>query len=126
MANIQPKGLPKTICPICKKTYVHNGHFLRHIKAKHPGEVSEILEKQSEEAEDDPDHIRLNNSLEVEEMDIDDILPAGTPILIDKVEYYTDRPQPVDDNVDMDIYRQRRYPNPYTPFLDEHELEWAF
>ena len=105
MANIQPKGLLKTICPICKKTYVHNGHFLKHIKAKHIGEVSEILEKQSKDAEDDPDHIRLNNSLKVEEMDIDDILPAGIPILIDKVEYHTDGPQPVDDNIDMDIYR---------------------
>ena len=66
---------------------------------------------------------------EMDEMDrrnIEDILPAGTLIHIDKLEYHTYRLQRIDDNLDMDMFRRSRYPNSYTPFLDEHELEWAF
>ena len=61
----------------------------------------------------------------MDERDIDDILPAGTPMLIDKIKYHTDGSQPINNNVDMDMLRRSRYPNPYTPFLGEHELEWA-
>ena len=90
MADTQTKGLSKTVCPVCWKTHVHNGHYLRHIKDKHPGELSEIPENQSKEAGEGPNQVRLNNCIEVDRMDrmdLDDILPTGTPILIDKVEY---------------------------------------
>ena len=73
MAHTQTKGLPKTVCSVCWKTYVHNGHFLRHIKAKHPGELSEILENQSKEAGEGPNQVRLNNCMEVDGMDGIDI-----------------------------------------------------
>lgn len=76
------------------------------------------------------EHVRSN--MEVDDMDIDDtdnddLPPAGTPILVTTIEYHTDGPQPVDDNVVMvEGCRRSRYPNPYTPFLDEHEFEFAF
>ena len=43
-----------------------------------------------------------------------------------KIVYHTYGQQPVEDNVDINAYNRSRYPNPYTPFLCEHELEWAF
>ena len=32
----------------------------------------------------------------------------------------------MEDNVDINAYSRSKYPNPYTPFLDENELKWAF
>lgn len=38
-------------------------------------------------------------------MDIDNILLAGTPMLIDKIEYHMNGPQPLEDNMDTNYYR---------------------
>ena len=62
----------------------------------------------------------------MDRMDIDNILPASTSILIDKIEYHTNGPQPVEDNVDINGYSRSKYPNPYTPLLDKYKLKWAF
>ena len=56
-------------------------------------------------------------------MDIDNILPASTSILVNNIEYHTNEPQPVEDNVDINAYSRSKYPNPHTPFLDEHEFK---
>ena len=48
----------------------------------------------------------------MDNMDIDDILLAGTPILRDKIEYHTNGPQPVEDNVDINAYSRYKYPKP--------------
>jgi hypothetical protein len=108
------------------KAYIHNGNYVKHIKTKHPEEASEMLETRP-----GFDHVRLNidmevDEMEVDEMDMDYLLPAGTPILIDKIEYHPDGPQPVDDVDVVGGQRRSGYPNPYTPFLDEHEFEFAF
>lgn len=72
-------------------------------------------------------HIRSDMNIDEDEADIDDLPPVGTPILIDKIEYHKDGPQPMDDDTDMEAgHTQTGYPNPYTPFLDEHEFEFAF
>ena len=129
MADTQIKGLPKTVYLVFWNTYVHNGHFTKHIKAKHTGELLDILQNKSKEAGEWPDQVKLNNCMEVDEiyeMDIDDKLLASTPIPIDKREYHTNGLQPIEDNVDINASSQCKYSNPFTPFLDEHELERAF
>ena len=75
------------------KAYIHNGNYIKHMKTKHPEKA----------ARPGFEHVRLNIDMEVDEMeadeiDIDDLLPAGTPILIDKIEYHPDGPKPVDDS----------------------------
>ena len=112
-------NISRNICPVYSKAYVHNGHFARHRKNRHLEAVLEILEKRSKEIRMWSGHAGLN----MYEIDIDDILPAGTLILIDRIEYHPDGPQPTDDSVDANTLRRSRFSNPYTPFLDEHELE---
>ena len=139
MSNIRASSLPKIICRICGKAYVHNGRYVKHIQTKHRKEALGILEEQSPSGETRAgfDHAGLNidvevddvevDDMEVDESDIDDLPPAGNPILVNTIEYHTDGPQPVDDNVDIEGgYRRSRYPNPYAPFLDEDEFEFAF
>ena len=59
--------------------------------------------------------------------DIDDLPPVGTPILVGQTEHYGGRLQAVYNDKDMAVgHRQPSCPNPYTPFLDEHEFEFAF
>ena len=73
------------------------------------------------------DHAGLNIGMEADESDIDNLPPAGNLILLNMIEYHTDGPQPVDDNVNREGgYRRSRYPNLYAPFLDEDEFEFAF
>ena len=122
MSNIEPCSLPKIICRVCRKAYVHNRNYVKHIETKHPNEASEILEEQqlSGETTGSFDHTRLNIGMEADESDIDNLPPASNPILVNMIEYHTDGPHPVDDNVDTEGgYRRSRYPNPYSPFLDE-------
>ena len=40
-----------------------------------------------------------------------------------KIVYHTYGQQPVEDNVDINAYSRSKYPNPHTPFLDEHEFK---
>ena len=40
-------------------------------------------------------------------MDIDDGLPVGTLILVDKIESHEDGPQPMHSNVDIQVGRKR-------------------
>ena len=56
--------------------------------------------------------------------DIDYLLPVGTPILVDKSERHKDGPHSVDN--DVDIVARPSCQNPYPPFLDGHEFEFAF
>ena len=68
-----------------------------------------------------------NNNGEEGETDIDDGPPVGTPILVDKIESHEDGPQPMHSNVDIEVGRRRpSCRNPYTPFLDVDEFEFAF
>ena len=133
MSDTGPSSLPKIICQVCRKEYVHNRNFVKHIKSKHPKEASGILEEQppSGGTRAGFDNAGLNievevDDMEVDESDIDDLPPVGNPILVNTIEYHTDGPQPVDDNVNIVGYRRSRYPNRYAPFLDEDEFEFAF
>ena len=68
-----------------------------------------------------------NDNGEEGETDIDDGPPVGTPILVDKIEFHEDGPQPMHSNVDIEVGRRRpSCRNPYTPFLDPDEFEFAF
>ena len=58
------------------------------------------------------------------ERNIDNILPTGTPILIDMIKYYMYKAEPIYNNVDIDILKKFRYSNPYVLFLDKHELKY--
>ena len=108
MSNIQARSLPKIGCRICRKVYVHKGRYVKHIQTKHQKEALGILEEQSLSGETRAgfDHAGLNIDVEVDDIeadksDIDDLPPAGNSILVNTIEYHTDGPQPVDDNVDM-------------------------
>ena len=129
MSNIEPSSLPKRIYRVCRKAYVHNRNYVKHIETKYPNEASEMLEEQhlSGEMTGSFDHAGLNIGMEADESDIDNLPPAGNRILVNMIEYHTDGPQPVDDYVDREgVYRRSRYPNPYAPFLDEDEFEFTF
>ena len=68
-----------------------------------------------------------NNNGEEGETDIDDGPPVGTPILVDTIESLEDGPQPMHSNVGIEVGRRRpSCQNPYTPFLDVDEFEFAF
>lgn len=67
------------------------------------------------------------DEMDIDDPDIEDLPPVGTPILVVKTEYHEDGPQPIDNDVDeVSIPRRPSYQNPFTPFLDEHEFEFAF
>ena len=66
------------------------------------------------------------DEMDIDEMDIDDLPPVGAPILVDKIEYHKDGPQSVDNEDMVASHRRTSFQNPYTPFLDEHEFEFAF
>ena len=93
----------------------------------------------SKGAEQEFSHVRLidaeeengdegkNNNGEEGEKDIDNGPPVGMPILVHKIESYEDGPQPMHSNVDIEVGRRRpSCRNPYTPFLDMDEFEFAF
>ena len=95
---------------------------MMHIETKHPEEESGLLEEQH--PREGFDDVRLNIMYEIHTDDPDDLPPAGTPISVDTIEYHLDGPQP--DNVDtLDMRRRFEYLNPYTPFLDEDEFDFA-
>ena len=67
------------------------------------------------------------DDLNIDNLDMEDLPPVGTPMLVDETEYHEDGPQPMDNDVDKEsIRRQPSYQNPYIPFLDELEFEFAF
>ena len=64
--------------------------------------------------------------MEVDKSNSDNLPPVGNPILVNMIEYHTDGPQHVDDNVDREGgYRGSRYPNPYAAFLDEDKFKFT-
>ena len=94
-ADTKTKSLPKTVCPVCGKMYVYNGYFLRHIIAKHLDKQLEILVNQTKEGREVANQVRVNNCMEMDgmdRMDIYDILPAGAPIFMEKIEYHKNEP----------------------------------
>ena len=137
MSSTRPSTLPKTTCYICTKAYVHSGNYIRHVKTKRPEQVTEILGYEGAELEfsyvrlihaeeENVDEGKYNNG-EERETDIGDGPPVCTPILVDTIESHDDGPQPMHSHVDIEVGgRQPSCRNPYTPFLDVDELEFAF
>ena len=73
------------------------------------------------------DYVRLNIGIEGDKGNIGDLPPANNPILVNIIKCHTDDLQPVDDNVNREEgYKRSRYRNPYTPFMDKDEFEFAF
>ena len=104
---------PKIIYEICGKIYVQSGNYVRHVKNVHP-EIPGIVEMD----------FSSGDEMDMDTQDIDDLPPVGTLILVDKTELHEDGPHPVDN--DVDIVARPSCQNPYVPFLDEHEFEFAF
>ena len=68
-----------------------------------------------------------NNNGEEGETDIDDGPPVGTLILVDKIKSHENGPQPMHNNVDIEVGRRwLSCRNPYTPFLDVDKFEFVF
>ena len=64
--------------------------------------------------------------MSIGDQDIVDLPPVGTPILVDKTEYHEDGPQPMDHDYAEPRRGRLSYQNPYTPFLNVDEFEFAF
>ena len=106
---------------------------MKHITSKFPKDASGILKEQSpsEGKKAGFNNTELNivvevDNMEVDESDIDDLLPVGNPILVNIIEHHADGLQPVDHNIDIVGNQGFKYPNRYAPFLDKDQFEFAF